>query len=130
MRNVVTTVHFALDVDDDARVARITRTSTPLDAATVDAAFAPVTDALAKIDHASWSLLLDLRAAPLRHDPELETALSPRVTGLSRNFRRQALLVRTAVGVLQVNRVSREAVGAAPSVFRDEGEALAWLSAG
>lgn len=73
-------------------------------------------------------LLLDMRDAIGRNDPEFETAMSQQIQGLLSLFQRCAVLVRTAVGRLQQARLQRE--HRLPyEVFLDEDQAMAYLMA-
>jgi hypothetical protein len=72
-------------------------------------------------------LLVDLSAGPPgRNDPEFERASEKWRETLAKDFERVAIVVRTAVGRLHVQRLGRE-VGRAPAVFMDETEALAYV---
>jgi hypothetical protein len=74
-------------------------------------------------------LLLDLRAGPPgRNDPEFERAGEAWRRQIAADFDRVAVLVRTAVGKLHVQRLARE-VGKEPAIFMSEAEALAFLGA-
>jgi hypothetical protein len=71
-------------------------------------------------------VLVDLRASPPgRNDPEFEKSTEKFRASLGA-YERFAILVRTAVGKLQLTRMSRETGRVAP-VFMDEAEALAFL---
>jgi hypothetical protein len=90
-------------------------------------AFEDLREALQTFDRSTFSLLVDLRRGPLRNDDAFETAIAPYRRELTRGFRRAAILVRSAVGVLQVNRYKRTGE-AGPPVFTGELEALEHLS--
>jgi hypothetical protein len=70
--------------------------------------------------------LMDVREGPMRSDEGFEQTM--RVTGpeLSTLFKRSAVLVKTAVGKLQMNRIQKER-GGVSTVFDDERAALAYL---
>lgn len=74
-------------------------------------------------------LLIDWREGPLRNDAPFEEALRRSMPKIIRNYRNVAVLVRSAVGALQVKRHFREAnlVG---EVFQDEADALEFLRGG
>jgi hypothetical protein len=72
-------------------------------------------------------LLVDLRAATGRNDPEFETAHGAERAKLMHAFRRVAMLVRSQVGKLQVTRLA-ESDGGEYKVFYDRVAALAWLA--
>lgn len=74
-------------------------------------------------------LLIDSRAAPPRNDPEFEAEIVRSFAGFSRLFVARAALIKSAVGKLQVKRLSR-AVWTdddTPVVFDKEDEALSFL---
>lgn len=75
------------------------------------------------------SLLVDLRTIVGRNDAEFETALAPRRRELLRKFARSALLVRTTIGRLQLERYLA-ADGITARVFSDEADAMAWFLGG
>lgn len=76
---------------------------------------------------AGMSLLIDFRAATPRNDAEYERASVSQPERCSRGFTRVAVLVRTASGMLQVQRAVR---GLPMQVFGDEGEAITYLGGG
>jgi hypothetical protein len=81
---------------------------------------------LASLPADASTLLVDLRAIVGRNDASFETALAPLRRDLLRRFRRSALLVRTRIGHLQLQRYLA-ADGIDASVFSDEAEAMAWF---
>jgi hypothetical protein len=86
-------------------------------------------NALASLEPGKLGLLIDVRAAPPRNDEAFETEMTRAVGTLLGHFRAHAFLVKTAVGSLQVRRLS--ASGGAPpgNVFSDEAAARAFLTA-
>jgi hypothetical protein len=76
-------------------------------------------------------VLLDLRKGPPgRNDEAFESQSSKWRIQLSKECERVAILVRTAAGKLQAQRLSRsEHRGGNANVFMDETEALAYLNA-
>ena len=90
--------------------------------------FDGVYDALAPRSAADTRLLIDLRLAVGRNDPEFETQLMERRRELFRRFERSAVLVKTAIGKMQVQRhVDGDGFGGTVRVFDDEAEAVRWL---
>ena len=73
-----------------------------------------------------YALLVDMRLSPMRNDPEYEKALAQARSRLLNGFRRIAVIVRTAVGLLQAKRHRREDASDF-EVFHEEGAALAHL---
>jgi hypothetical protein len=73
------------------------------------------------------SLLTDLRAAPGRNDPAFEALMQPLRSRLQAPFARRATLVATAVGAMQIRRLTKED-GMERMVSSDEAELLSYLS--
>lgn len=120
---LLNTQHYVLEEDRDARVVILRRTALPFGPAAevraenerVVAAFRP--------DHASYGLIVDMRAAPPRNDPAFEAAMRHLRFMVRRSFARTAVLVRTASGMMQVSRMHREE-GYPYFTTSDEEEAL------
>lgn len=72
------------------------------------------------------ALLVDLRAIVGRNDAEFEGALAPLRRKLLTSFGRAALLVRTGIGRMQLERYLA-ADGIRARVFADEAKAMAWF---
>lgn len=88
--------------------------------------FGPAEKAMSKIDRGRYGILIDVRAAPGRNEPEFEKRFEPYRTGLQRGFRRVAILVKSTAGKLQVQRYSRE--DKIPNAgFDDYAAAIRWL---
>lgn len=103
------------------------RTAAPIDSAgEYESEILKVERAIARLDRSKHVILVDLRLAPMRGDPVFDAMVAKRTPQVLRGFRRVALLIRTAVGALQVQRHTREA-GATSSAFQDEAAALAHL---
>lgn len=88
--------------------------------------FDRVVASLGPIDPKAHKILLDLRDGPFRSDPEFEETMlknTPRMMGA---FGVVAVLVKTAVGRLQMSRIGRER-HVDLHVFDDEEAALAYL---
>jgi hypothetical protein len=129
VKNLLSNAFVSVSVDRLEGVARVTRSAERSQGVEPIAhAFDAASRALDGIDRASWRLLIDLRAAPGRNDPEFEQAMATRRAELMRGFLAVAILVQTPVGELQVSRITREDNSRA-TVFGDEARALAWLAA-
>jgi hypothetical protein len=115
-------------LDVDAGMVRYERTEQPYPSI---GELRRVHDALAavaaRLPHGRYAILLDVRRAPPRNDDDYETTIEAYIDLLMRQFQPSAVLVRTAAGRLQVNRLERRAARAASPVFHDEAEALAYL---
>jgi hypothetical protein len=70
--------------------------------------------------------LMDVREGPLRTDDGFEQVVRDAGPELSHRFKRSAILVKTAVGALQMKRILRER-GGRSEVFDDEEKAIAYL---
>jgi len=118
---------LTVGLDRPQRLARVTRSAArPRDIEEITQAFDEAIRSL-DFDRARFRLLIDLRAAPGRNDPEFERAMASRRAELMRGFMAVAILVQTPVGELQVARITRED-GSNAKVFNDEAKALAWLT--
>lgn len=91
--------------------------------------FAELLVALNSFQRPRFSLLIDIRLAPFRNDPDYEAASYGEPAALSKDFKRVAVLVRTAAGKLQVKRSLQER-RVSMQVFDNEGEVLGYLHHG
>lgn len=124
------TPHFTL-VADERGFVRLTRTGARLESANVPGVLDGVLPALraAGRDAAALGILVDVRFGPANNDPAFEVAMNAQMVALVRHFRRYAVVVKTAAGVLQVNRLVRTVHESAEDhVFRDEDQAIAFLT--
>jgi hypothetical protein len=126
MHRLLDNPHMKIDIDPSRGFVRMTRTEVGFDSAdTIQSFVERIDEVMRHLDRAKLRLLVDLRRAPMRtgdaFDPELRRAQKT-----TEGFARCAVLVQTAVGRLQVNRISRE-TGVDHGVFNDEKEALAFL---
>jgi hypothetical protein len=117
--------HFRIVSEPARGLVRIVRTreAMPKDAEAVGRVFAELVEPLRQF--AGQKALIDLRSGPPgRNDDEFERGTQGTREALTRNFTRVAFLVRSAVGKLQIRRLSR----GSSSVFLDEREALLYLA--
>ncbi|HEX3598039.1 MAG TPA: hypothetical protein VHU80_23175 [Polyangiaceae bacterium] len=84
--------------------------------------------AMAALEPETLGLLIDLRVAPPRNDEAFESEVTRVVNPLLSRFRAHAFLVRTAVGTLQVRRLSTSNGIPPNNVFSDEAAAMAYLA--
>jgi hypothetical protein len=82
---------------------------------------------VAHLDPRAHTVLVDLRAAPLRDETVYRDAMRALRRAVVVGFRRTAFLVQTSVGQLQVTRYLAEE-GLAGAVFLDEASALRHLA--
>jgi len=78
---------------------------------------------LIRPEHRTWGIVVDMRQAPPRNDPSFETAMRGLRDAVEQRFARTAVLLGTAVGLLQVTRLTRED-GATSLATQSEAEAL------
>jgi hypothetical protein len=100
--------YWTLEEDPGDRVVALRRTSTPF--ASVDEIGSANRDIVARIraEHRRWGVVVDMRRAPRRNDPAFEAAMRGLREAVEASFARTAVLLQTAVGVLQVTRLTRE----------------------
>ncbi|HWL85676.1 MAG TPA: hypothetical protein VNO21_07730, partial [Polyangiaceae bacterium] len=118
------TVYWHISIDRDRSVVRLTRTSAPYRKLTdVTAAHALIDHTLTDVDRKRHGLFLDLREAPSRNDPEFEVQLERLRKAQTATFKRTALLVKTASGLLHVKRLIQQDRTLNAAVFMSEAQA-------
>lgn len=128
MRVVHQTPYLVVTVDPAVSIVRYARTANPFPtAADTIREHVELGELLDRQHLRALGLLIDLREAPFNATPEFERCIAESRKHLFRGFRRVAILVRTAIGALQLVRHVREDELEAP-VLRDEEEALRLLS--
>jgi hypothetical protein len=127
MRELFQDQYMSAQLDEGAGILHIKRSGARLGTAGIEDLWRALVKALAPLDRSKLKLLMDLREAPLRNDPGFEEAIRQLLAQLFMGFAKVAVLVRTAVGELQTSRHRREG-GFAGGVFKDEAQALAYLS--
>jgi hypothetical protein len=128
MTLAIQTDHWAIDVDEAARLVCMVRSAVPFARVdTIDEAMKPVYTTIDPLRHRGFVALVDLRDGPLRSDDAFEMAFEKHRVALSTGWTRVAVLVRSAVGKLQVQR--HQAKSRAPvQIFHDEAEARSYLA--
>jgi hypothetical protein len=127
MRVLFDNEYMDVVLDEIRAIARVRRKPHPypdLDVAKVT--LEGVREKLALLDAKRFALLIDLRDAPSRNDPEFEQAVA-NITRQVATFPRRATLVRTMAGKLQIQRLDRENRRAISGVFTDDDEAINYL---
>lgn len=114
---------------DDAGVVFLTRSDAPwpdLDTAKArtDAAVSVVRAQLG--ERRGPGMVMDFRLARSRNDESFESTMAEYRDAVSESFERVAVVVRTTVGRLQINRLNQDRANA-PQVFDDLGAARAWV---
>jgi hypothetical protein len=127
VRELLSTPYFRLTVEPDSRLVRFVRSDTPYPSnEEIVRAHEEASEAIDRFGRAGSRLLVDMRDAQINNQPGFEHAAGRGRTLLVRGFDRVAVVVRTAIGELQVRRHVREDrldVG----VFQDEPAAERWL---
>lgn len=117
--------YFRIDHDPEADMCLMTRTPAAFE--TIDAldrAFDDACAALDRLGRADRRLLVDMRAVQGRNDEAFEVAMRRHRPRVLAGFERVAILVRSAVGVLQLSRHVREDGGADAVIGSDLGAIL------
>lgn len=116
-------------VEQGGTLVRVIRSARAFrDTATIEQVFGAVYSALRAQKLKDWVLLSDQRLAPGRNEPEFEQALARSRNQIYPLFRKRAVLVQTAIGKLQVNRLTKED-NQERLVSHDEAELLRYLGA-
>lgn len=127
MALLLSTPQITLSTGPDSRLVRYVRTSVPYPNLTeyelLHERAAGLLDQLGRKRHV---LLVDMREATLNNDPAFERTAGRCRQLLVRDFRRMAVLVKTAVGALQIGRHIRED-SLDSAIFNDETEAVSYL---
>lgn len=122
---LLTTPYSTLVWDDIHSMARFTRSSLPYATLKdIEVEGSEIEKALRKVGKAR--LLVDLRAATPRNDPSFEAAIMKFRRKLFGGGQQVGVLVRTAMGALQVKRHMRED-GFGVEVFTEEPALIAYL---
>ena len=121
---------FSVRYDPARRLVVVVRSAEPFaDLEELRAVFTALIDAVDRLCTDGVGLLVDLRAVRGRNDADFEEAMRPLRRRLFAGRARSGLLVRSAVGLLQIQRHLRED-GIAALVDADEAALVAALSAG
>ena len=124
---MIRTPYWILERDLGAAFFRLRRTATKLESNEVlNQTAQTIERALVGVDLSRLGFLVDLRDGPMRNDPEWEKVARPWQQKMMSAFGRVAILVKTPVGKLQMNRIVR-ALHATAQVFDDEQQAIAFL---
>lgn len=118
--------HVRVGVLERSHIVVLERSAAPAGEFDLAMVYGPAEKAISKIDRGSYGILIDVRAAPGRNDPEFEKRFEPYRTRLQKGFRRVAILVKSTAGKLQVQRHARE--DKLPNAaFDDYAAAVSWL---
>lgn len=127
LRTAFRNPYIVLRYDALRRLVVLIRTAAPYESlGALRETFAGMDLALAHLPRAALVLLVDSRASPVRNDAAFEEEFNRLRQAFTRGFRKVAILVQTAVGVLQINRQAR-IDGVAMGIFSEPGQALSYL---
>ena len=120
--------YVSMLLDEGQKLIRFTRSAQPFpDLEAPRQTYETVIPLAERFTRLGFNLLTDLRAAPGRNDPAFEAVMGPLRSRLQAPFARRATLVATAVGAMQVRRLTKED-GMERMVSSDEAELLRYLS--
>jgi hypothetical protein len=127
MAQLFSSPQITLTTEAESRLVRYVRSSVPYPSLEeYERLHERAGGALDQLGRKHHVLLVDMREATLNNDPAFERAAGRCRHHLVHDFRRMAVLVKTAVGALQVGRHIREDSLDAP-VFSDETAAVSYL---
>lgn len=113
------------------RVVRIARTEQSFESASdLDRAHRELSAVLGRLPRERLGVLVDLRRAPARNDPEFERLMPEHRRRIFEGFARRAVLVKSAVGKLHVQRHARNDGYPDLTVFTDEPSAERFAARG
>jgi hypothetical protein len=131
-RLVAESPYFSVKADDEHRIVRIVRSAQVYpDIETLNAANARRLQVINEFRGKHYKLLLDARLGPMRNDPAFEAAAMESRNATFKVFDRVAILVKTAVGALQMQRLQttqKVPEGTARTFENDEAAALKFLT--
>lgn len=120
--------YVTVSLDEAKKLIRFVRSSTPFP--DLDAPRRTYQTLIAMFDamgRQHYSILTDIRRAPGRNDPAFETLMLDLRTRVQLGFARRGTLVATAVGAMQVRRLTKED-GLERMISSDEAELLRYLA--
>jgi hypothetical protein len=128
MKQIFQDAYFTILVDERMGIVRTTRSDKPFASMQeLEACFEGLIKALDDLGRARYALLADIRAAPGRNDPQFEAVLQRVRLRWIGGFRKVAVLVQSAVGLLQVKRYARQD-DVKRLVTNDEDELMKYLT--
>lgn len=123
--------HIVVKRDDRDNLVWIRRTAVPSTPEWLDGFERRAALMVPRHERKKLGLLLDTREAPIVNDPAMEARHRVLSEGLMIGYKKCAIVVRTAVGRLQVGRFNRDRKGRGETIlaqiFDDEAAALAFL---
>ena len=130
LREILRTPYLVMHVDDSAQLVRMQRTSEPFPSLDeVRSGWLGVIDACDRAGRRGRCFLGDMRLGPARNDPAFEQIVLPLIPHVHKGFVRNAVLVKMAVGALQIKRHAKSD-GVERLITSSEEEALQYLREG
>ncbi len=109
LEELVALDHYILSIDRKCRLLVARRTTRPFDdLGQIRSCFIRIRIALAELPRDKYSLLVDARSGPGRNDPTFERVLREERGKLLLGYAKNAALVSTAAGRLQIQRFARQ----------------------
>lgn len=107
LTSLISTEYWLMEEDTSRHLVYLKRHALPIDSIDdLRAQNAAIVQQF-RAEYREFGIVVDMRQAPSRNDPEFEDAMGHLRKALSSQFRRVAVLVTSAMGVLQVNRIGR-----------------------
>lgn len=105
---LLASAHWFMEEDRDSRVVWLRRLAMPFGC--IEEITSANQQVVSRIrpEHREWGIVVDMRHAPRRNDPTFEAAMRGLRDAVQVRFARTAVLLETAVGLLQVTRLTRE----------------------
>jgi hypothetical protein len=128
-RRLYTSTHWVLEERPEEARCALLRTPAPWACLGELAAENAALLGLLGDEQRQQGVLVDMRQAPTRNDPDFEAAMAALRAGLRRHFKRVAVLLESSLGELQVARLGRDERHGTFAT-RCESTALKYLSGG
>lgn len=130
LKEIFRDAYVTVSLDEAKKLIRFVRSSTPFpDLEAPRRTYDYLNGLFNRMGRHRYSLLTDIRLAPGRNDPAFEALMMELRTRVQLGFARRGTLVLTAVGAMQVRRLTRED-GLERMISSDEAELLRYLLSG
>ena len=120
---LIASAHWVMEEDQEQKVVLLRRLALPFASLGELSSANQEVVQLIRPEHRTWGIVVDMRQARSRNDPSFESAMRGLRDAVEARFARTAVLLGTAVGLLQVTRLARED-GATSLATQSETEAL------
>jgi hypothetical protein len=109
IRQLVSNDYCEVSFDPATLIVRFVRTSVPIRSLEeASRFFGQAVSVIDTLGRSRIKLIIDLRQGPNRNDPEYETAMAEHRRDIANGIRRIAVIVQSAAGKLQVQRLGKE----------------------